>query len=301
MRKYRLFGAIAVAIFQSVSGAGFSAVAIAGDVSEGPSQDNAYDANYVGAQPQGDFSRNIYIRSDVGLGNTATGGFSQSDLSNNGGSFLTQSVGNTFYIDAGIGLQLSSHLRFDVTGEYRAGTSFTGRDNITAELLGPAGSLQANTDYSGKIRSFAGMLNGYWDLFNYAGFTPYVGGGLGFASITASGVNTSTSATFVDAATGVRTVQATHATSQSHSQTNFAWALMAGTSIDLSPNAKLDIGYRYIDLGSGISASTDLLECSCGTIGQPLKLSDLDAHEFRIGVRWALGADPTRSDATPRK
>ena len=71
---------------------------------------------------------------------------------------------------------------------------------------------------------------------------------------------------------------------------------MAGTSYDLSPNAKLDLGYRYLNMGSGTTVSTSLLDCTCGTVGQPLKIADLDAHEFRVGVRWMLGSEQA---ATP--
>jgi opacity protein-like surface antigen len=110
-------------------------------------------------------------------------------------------------------------------------------------------------------------------------------------------LTTLSSATFTETATGAQTTAVSNGLSSSKSQTNLAWALMAGTSYDLSQAAKLDLGYRYLNLGSGIAASSDLLNCTCGTVGAPLKMSDLHAHEFRVGVRWALGDQP-RYDTT---
>jgi len=61
---------------------------------------------------------------------------------------------------------------------------------------------------------------------------------------------------------------------------------MAGLSVSVDPQAKLDLGYRYLDLGSDVSASTGLIECVCGVVGSPLEANDLSVHELRIGLRW---------------
>lgn len=235
-------------------------------------------------------ARLFYVRGDIGIGRNAISGFSQRELSDNGGSFISKSIGDSPYISAGLGWQLSRRFRLDLTGEYRSTAQIRAMDNLSVQLTGPDGTLQANTLYQGNLSSYVGLLNGYWDLVNWRGFTPYVGAGVGFARHTVSGVTTTSSATFTDAGTGILSTQLTNGFSDTHSQTNFAWALMAGTSYDLSPNSKLDLGYRYINLGSGIAASTSLIDCTCGTVGSPLKLRELEAHEFRIGIRWQLGA-----------
>lgn len=234
--------------------------------------------------------RNLYVRGDLGIGRFALGQFSQEELATNGGSFISKSIGDTVVLGAGLGMQINHRFRLDLTGEYRSTAQIKGMDNVTAEIVGPDGVLQANTLYQGNLASYVGLLNGYVDLFNWRGFTPYVGAGVGFAHHKTSSFTTATSATFTDAVTGAQTVQLTNGFAKPHSQTNLAWALMAGTSYDLSPNAKLDLGYRYINLGSGIATMSGLIDCVCGTTGQPLKISDLDAHEFRVGIRWSLGA-----------
>ena len=249
----------------------------------------AGDRSQAAYQPQPDPGPTFYVRGDLGIGQHSFGGFSQEELTNNAGSFISQSIGDTVIIGAGIGVQLNQRFRLDLTGEYRSTAQIKGLDNVKAEITGPDGTLQANTLYQGNLASYVGLLNGYVDLFNWRGFTPYVGAGVGFAHHQATGFTTASSATFIDAATGAQTVQLSTGTARPHSQTNFAWALMAGTSYDLSASAKLDIGYRYINLGSGISSATGLIDCTCGTTGQPLKISDLEAHEFRVGIRWSLG------------
>lgn len=245
--------------------------------------------------------RHFYVRGDVGIGRHAFGHFSQDDVTSNGGAFIQNSFGDTIYIGAGFGWQVNPRFRFDLTGEYRSTAQVKAMDNLTAELVGPAGTLQANTLYQGQHSAYVGLLNGYWDLFNWRGFTPYVGAGIGFAHHRMADFTSSSSATFIDAGTGAVTTQLSNGVAHAHTQTNLAWALMAGTSYDISPNGKLDIGYRYLNLGSGISATTGLIDCVCGTVGAPLKVSDLEAHELRIGIRWQLGNEPRYAEHRPLK
>jgi opacity protein-like surface antigen len=252
----------------------------------------AYQPREVYQAPQSASHRQFYVRGDVGVGHHNFGGFSQGDLSANGGSFISEAVGDTVTIGAGFGWQVNQRFRFDFTGEYRSTADVKAMDNLTGTLTTPDGELQANTHYTGHLTGFVGLLNGYWDITNWRGFTPYLGAGAGFAHMKMSNVTTLSNATFTDVATGDQILAHTSGYSSAKSQTNFAWALMAGTSYDLSSNAKLDIGYRYLNLGSGVSASSDLLNCVCGTVGAPLKISDLEAHEFKIGIRWMLGNDP---------
>jgi opacity protein-like surface antigen len=241
--------------------------------------------------------RQFYVRGDVGVGQHHFGGFSQGDLTENGGTFASQSIGDSTFIGAGFGWQLNSRFRLDFTGEYRSTADVKALDNLVGSLSAPDGLLQANTQYNGHMTAIVGLANGYWDITNWRGFTPYLGAGVGFAHVKTSNFTTQSNALFTDVATGDEVTQSSNGYSGSKSQTNFAWALMAGTSYDLSSNAKLDIGYRYLNLGSGVSASTDMLNCTCGTIGAPLKITDLESHEFKIGVRWMLGNEPAPAPA----
>ena len=251
-------------------------------------------------EPQGSPQRWFYVRGDVGVGRNEMGRLSQLELAGNAGSFIVESLGDSPVLGVGIGWQLSRQFRADLTGEYRAKAGLKALDNLTVELISPDGALQANTLYQGDVSSYVGLVNGYWDLFSLRGFTPYIGAGVGFAHNMTSGFTSSSVATFTDAGTGEQLVSLTNGTSHDTGRTNLAWALMAGTSYDLTANAKLDLGYRYLNLGTGVALSTGFLDCVCGTVGAPLKAVDLDAHEFRIGVRWMMG-EPAHDTYRPLK
>jgi opacity protein-like surface antigen len=58
----------------------------------------------------------------------------------------------------------------------------------------------------------------------------------------------------------------------------FAWALMAGASVDVAPSLKVDIGYRYLNIADARMATDNF--------GVAPKLKSLGAHQIRIGVRY---------------
>ncbi len=139
-----------------------------------------------------------------------------------------------------------------------------------------------------SLQSWTGLLNFYGDLGSWFGVTPYVGGGAGVSSLRASAGenwfwNTGSPYggagpnAYLDAVSGnlVHLGYAGNA-GPSQSRNNFSWALMAGVSYDLAPHLKLDIGYRYLNMGflSGINAS-----------GQTVHRT-VDTQEVRAGLRF---------------
>jgi opacity protein-like surface antigen len=153
-----------------------------------------------------------------------------------------------------------------------------------------------------KQKNLLTLFNGYYDIGTYYGFTPYVGAGVGFNEQQTSGsltfnesANGSSYAPDLTAPTGypLRWVYpngtpvtpppniafTTQNWNRTFSQTkfNFAWALMAGVSYNITPELALDLSYRYANLGSttvGINAQTG------ATISQRNSEQDV-----RIGVR----------------
>ena len=165
-----------------------------------------------------------------------------------GGGGATTALGpaieDTAFIEGGIGCQVVDNLRVDITGGAR----------LRQSLSDPFDTLDA------QLRTFTGFVNVYYDITNYGGWTPYLGGGVGIAVHKFSDV--------------VAPVDASFGT-----EVSFAWNVQAGLSYDLSPNAKIDMGYRLTDLGTATSG---------GPI--PFEVDDLMAHEFKIGVRYHFGA-----------
>lgn len=257
------------------------------------------------SQPQLDRPQNFYVRGDLGIGQLGLGSVSQAEIADNGGTFISQSIGDTAYIGVGVGLQFNRNIRADLTGEYRSTADIRAMDNLAGDLLlddGTVdGSVQSNTLYQGNLSSYVGLLNGYVDLFNWRGVTPYIGAGIGFAQNRMSGLTTQSSSKFTDADTGEEKVSSSVGNASDHSQTSFAWALMAGASYDISSNAKLDLGYRYLNLGASAAMASGVIDCVCGAVGGPLKGSDLDSHEFRIGLRWELESINSQQRVPPVK
>src|SRR5690349_16598082 len=156
------------------------------------------------------------------------------------GSFSDEALADTGFIEGGLGCQVNDLLRVDATAGYRFRQLLTdGNDRLNAEL-------QAVTVFA----------NAYWDITNYGGFTPYVGGGVGAAFHRLSDITAP-----LDTSDG--------------DNTSFAWNVTAGVSYDLSPELKIDVSYRYTDLGSAVSG---------GSV--PLDVDNLTANEIKIGLRY---------------
>jgi len=230
--------------------------------------------------------RAFYIRGDFGYADHQIGAFSQEDVISNGGGFVSQDFGDAPYIGIGFGVRLARWLRFDLTGEYRFSSNVNAVDNLDLVLENPDGQFSASTTYSGKHTAVVGLANVYVDLPKWHVITPYIGGGVGFARNRFSAFTTASDGSFEDFATGQVDHEVTAGFASSKTSTNFAWALMAGAVFDLDVNTKLDIGYRYVNLGSDLAVSTDIINCHCRTIGSPLTGSDLESHEVRIGLRY---------------
>jgi opacity protein-like surface antigen len=247
-----------------------------------------------------------YLRGDVGLGVNATApnlAVSPDPLAAGiAGGTLDAAATNTFnnptlsasgIFDLGFGYQFNSWFRTDFTEEYRGGASFQALEVLNEpNLVGGNTSVQQYADfYRANISSWVSLFNGYVDLGTWSGITPYVGAGVGFAYNTLSGF-TDTGYAYTNGANSAVGGYANDA-----GKWNFAWALMAGLSFDVTQNLKLDLGYRYLDYGKFTSGKVNCLaETTPGfTTGcySIYSKSDLSSNDFRIGLRWMIG------EATP--
>lgn len=238
--------------------------------------------------PQG----GLYVRADLGYGFTGDATFSQQDLMSLGGRFTTEDIGDAVNFGVGAGWRPAPWLRLDATAEYRTWADVDAVDSLTRELKDPDGRVTASTVYDGHYSAIVAMANLYMDLPKVDLFTPYVGAGLGVAFNKFTGFETTSTGTFVEDATGDTIHQTSSGSAGDRTEAQFAWALMAGVAVDLSDHAKLDIGYRYLDLGGKVAVSTQAIECHCGAVGAPLEASNLDAHEIRVGLRWEFDGGP---------
>jgi opacity protein-like surface antigen len=132
----------------------------------------------------------------------------------------------------------------------------------------PSGNPVGTTciDHSdNEIHRWDLLANGYLDLGTWDGFTPYIGAGAGVTwsriqqsdNFTLNGLPCQATCGFITNGGNVVTF-ADFDRSQSNNTYRFAWAAMAGVAIAMTDHAQLDVGYRFLDLGSitGISPVT---------------------------------------------
>jgi len=155
-------------------------------------------------------------------------------------------------VSGGLGIGYKGNwLRTDVTLDY-TGLSYSGT------ILAPG-------DTTAKVRAITALFNGYLDLGTWYCLTPYAGVGLGASNLKTSDYTSTAAPPFTPGL--------------SNSQWKFAWALMAGSAVNVTPNVAVDVGYRYLNLGD-VSTASD-------AAGQ-MTLKNIAAHEVRVGVRWSF-------------
>jgi opacity protein-like surface antigen len=249
-----------------------------------------------------------YLRGDIGIGALNSGKYNYSD-NPAGLVFGQKDYQHQIFGGIGVGYQFNSWLRFDVTGEYRGKTGFSVNDTYAGRVTGRDcnGAVNAAVDCgftggnrnTGNISSTVFLANGYVDLGTWQGITPFIGAGAGMTQNRVSGVNdigynintlyTTGTNTVLGAATSPSSGYAANGT-----KSGFAYALMAGLAYDVSPNYKVELAYRYLNLGK---FQTGNYTCVGGcTSTYSLQGRSLDSHEFKVGMRWMLGG-PTYSPA----
>ena len=279
---------------------GAASTAYAGDLPPPPMPGPAYDAPLRGTVSGG----GLYLRGDIGVGS-----YTQPNLSvlTNGlpisvpapGSFaiVDKSLGSAAFGGVGIGYAINNWFRVDVTGEYRTGARFGAMDEVVfANAASPTGFINQRNGYNGQVSSTVFLANAYVDLGTFCQLgclTPFLGAGVGYANNSFSGVNDTSTQFAFDPVTNTfgAPFGATQSVFRSKTKGSLAWALMAGVSYDVSKNVKLEVGYRYLNLGKAETG---------GLVGQSsdtLRVANLASHDFRLGMRWMLNGDCCGSPA----
>src|SRR5882724_375918 len=149
-----------------------------------------------------------------------------------------QDFGDAGFVGGGIGYQWNSWLRFDATAEYRMKSKFKVIGSYTEFC--PNG--RCFDVYDGSHQANVFLANAYLDLGTWWCLTPFIGGGAGFAQHNVTGL------TDVGYITGAGSSAFGFAQSDKTSW-NFAWALHAGVAYNVSSNLKIELAYRYLNMG----------------------------------------------------
>lgn len=178
-----------------------------------------------------------YLRADVGyvmpqMGAVSAGGVPLA---------TTGDLGDGWSIGGGFGYRLAPPFRLEGSIDYL--------------------SLGSATTTAGRIGADAtvALASLYWDVTTIAGFTPYVGGGVGFGIVS------------FDPPAGV---------ADGGNDWGLAFSLAAGVSYAITSQWSADLGYRYIHLGARGTSGLGALP--------GLEAEDLATHQVRLGVRYAI-------------
>jgi opacity protein-like surface antigen len=265
--KFGLATAVAVAAYLVLPSVSAAADLYGGSLKDGYAP--AYSAPAI-AGP-------CYLRGDVGYGWSRTSG---AEYVGNAvdPNVRHAEIGDGGVYEAGIGCGSGSRgLRGDLTIGFRPGRDFKGDVDIVIA------SVPVDPPIKTKIDSYTVMVNGYYDFGNFRGFVPYVGAGVGVAMHDMDYVH----------------VDHPASPNPQHGDTkvDVAWSLMAGVGYQISSNAVLDFGYRYIDMGSAQSNQGDTVQA----LNPKLVVDDMTAHEVKIGLRYHFGGSSNCCAYAPMK
>ncbi len=221
-----------------------------------------------------------YLRGDVGYAMMETSGISYFQGASMTGSFDTHEIDHSWTFGGGVGYQVNDWFRVDWTGTYYWEADFSG-----SSALGVAcsdGTVGAVCDYheAGSFSATTILANAYFDLGNYHGFTPYVGGGIGGAYVEWGSMSNDESHS--SGATPAVLVSDTHAGA---SGWRFAYGLHAGASYDITSKMKVDAGYSYVNISEGAMFG---FGATSGLVGDQGYHGDIDIHAFKLGLRYQI-------------
>jgi opacity protein-like surface antigen len=304
MKMINIAGLIAAAVAVAVSGSPVNAAdlgnARGGSIKDGGGYDapmmtrGATGPCYVRGDLGASFSRNPnatwpvtnetrdYLNPSASpLGYTSTYAYAGDTVTNT-------KLDNAFFGGVGLGCGSGSRgIRGEVMLNTTTSRKFTGTPinyTITNINVGAPPTETFVDPMHTSIRSTTLMFNGYKDLGSFGGITPYIGAGVGVAYNQMSEVN------FTDNPYLLNRIQG-------DSRLSLAWSLMAGIGYQVSDRAILDLGYRYMDYGKANSGRID----NTNNINPAVRISDISAHEVKVGLRYHFGASDAPMSYQPMK
>ncbi|WP_294641503.1 outer membrane beta-barrel protein [uncultured Aureimonas sp.] len=221
----------------------------------------------------------LYLRADATYGFDTTFGGTQFLVGPGGTATNRMSdwrLDDGFGVGGGVGYKANDWLRFDATLDYWKQDVSGG--NGAGWFCGFDASCASRE--RGEIEAVEIIGNAYVDLGTVAGFTPYVGAGLGAVHVDYGDV---AGAAFCTGA-GVCPAGGSSAVYDGAASWRFAYAVSAGVSYDVTDSLSIDTGYRYLNVWDGDAYRFDTAS------GARLVAEDegFDRHTIRAGLRFKL-------------
>ena len=214
-----------------------------------------------------------YLRGDIGFSNQRVNRLNNALDANNTTSDQHLGFNTAGIFGLGVGYKFNNWLRFDVTGEYRGNSQFFGTDSITYP-----GGVGTDTYHATKSEWVA-LANAYVDLGTWWCMTPFIGAGVGaarvsIANFTDQGIANNGGGALPGLALG-----------DNVSKWNLAWALHAGVAYNVSPNLTVELAYRYLNMGDGLTGDLHTFD-GTNNIVNPTTFKSISSHDLMLGVRW---------------
>jgi opacity protein-like surface antigen len=224
--------------------------------------------------PPADFG-GWYLRGDIGISNQRVDKLNPSFLDPGITIGSTQGLGfdSAGIFGLGAGYRFNNWFRADVTGEYRSNANLHG-----LQIINFNGAPAFTDEYHGSKSEWLFLANAYVDLGTWWCITPFIGAGVGTSRNTISN--------FQD----INTPNGGVAFAPNASKWNFAWAAHAGLAYKVNPSLTLELAYRYVDLGEGVTGA--LTDFTGFTRGRTMQFKDITSHDLKFGVRWNLDSPP---------
>ena len=211
-----------------------------------------------------EFGTGWYLRGDAGVSFE-----DKPKLDTTLGAFDNKATSTGYSLGLGAGYKFNSWFRADLTAD------FLDPYKYSLDLsCGVACVVNSRTN----VWRWDGLANGYVDLGNWLGVTPYVGAGAGFSGTHQDGSISSVGGPIPFTFVGIPGGTVSSITVASHTGYQFAWAAMAGVSYSFSPHMLLDIGYRYLNLGKMTIPLFPLTSAS----------KTLTNQQVRVGIRYMI-------------
>ena len=229
-----------------------------------------------------------YLRGDIGFSNQRVDRLNNALDATVTSSVQTNSFDTAGIFGLGVGYRVNNWFRADVTGEYRGNSQFFGKDVITFP-----GGFGTDTYHATKSE-WVVLGNAYVDLGTWWCITPFIGAGVGgarvsIANFTDQGITNFAGLTSSGLAFG-----------DNVAKWNFAWAAHAGLAYRVTPNFTVELAYRYLDMGDGLTGDLRTFDGTNG-INNPTTFKNITSHDLKLGVRWDLTSPEVYAPPLMRK
>jgi len=222
-----------------------------------------------------------YIRGDVGIGRytdmDGNGNSAGADFGVNGLDF-----DNIFSAGVGFGRYITPNIRLglDVDYRHRSSSTFLTGDPAAVAPLTNLGTIPL------ELTSTTVMLNAVYDFAPERRWSPYVGGGIGWAfhNLEFNG------SSFTNSITAPPALETGTVSSSGSTSSSFAANLVTGVSVNIRKGLFLDVGYKFSylgDAGMNFNYTHPSLVAGADT-SSVIDMDDIMTHEFKIGLRYDL-------------